>query len=173
MARRTAQDSFEQSNRLLREAVTREKIHVGERLRDKFLRFFVKGRLTGDSRGFDRYFRSGFFFVVDWQFGGRSLRDLRAQVFLGKIFCLSRRQLSHFTENAVEFALCRIAVRIAVDKLLKDLFCALPLVTGDQGVSQVRQRIRQTEGIAGAAIKFHQPFQRLQGTRHACCKFVE
>ena len=37
----------------------------------------------------------------------------------------------------------------------------------------MRQRIGQTEGIAGAAVQFHEPFQRLDTARHAGRKLVE
>ena len=46
VARRAAQNRFEQADRLLRQAVAREEIDVGERLRDKFLSFIVERRLN-------------------------------------------------------------------------------------------------------------------------------
>ena len=105
------------------------------------MRFFVKCGLAGCSGGLDWNFGS-WFFVVDGQLGSGRLRNFRPQVFLGKILCFAGRQLPHFAKHAIKFALCGIALRITVDKLLKDLLRSLPLVTGHQRVSQVGQRVR-------------------------------
>ena len=63
VARCAAQDGFEQSNGFLREAVAGEQVHVGERLRDKFLCFFVESGLIRNDGRLGLRFRSGFWCI--------------------------------------------------------------------------------------------------------------
>src|SRR5882762_684737 len=172
VARCAAQDGLEQPNGFLREAVAGEEVHVGERLRNESLRLIVKRRFAGCDRGLDWYFGSGFF-LLDRQLGSGRLRNLCPQLLHGKFLRRSGRQESHFAEHAIELPLCRIALRFAVEELFEGLLCSFPVVIGNQGISQVRQRVGQAEGIAGAPVQFHEPFQRLDTARHGGRKFVQ
>ncbi len=174
VARCAAQDGLEQPNGFLSEAVAGEEVHVGERLGDEFLRLVVKRRLAGLDCRFGWYFGSGFLVLdINRQLGSGRFRNIHQQVLLGKLLRYSGCGESHFTEHAVEFALCRIAIRFALEELFEGLLRPLPLVIGSQGVTQMRQRISQTERIAGAAVQFHEPFQRLDTAGHSCCKLAE
>ncbi len=136
------------------------------------MRFVVERRLVGHDRRFDWRFRSRFF-LLDRKLGSRWLRNICLQIFLGKLLAFSRRQESHLAEHAIESAPGGIALRFALEELFESLLCLLPLVSSSQGISQTRQRVGQAEGIAGAAVQFHEPFQRFDALRHAGIKLVE
>src|SRR6266700_1405642 len=172
VARRAAQNGLKQTNGFLRESVAGEQVDVGERLRDELLCLFVERRLGGRDWKLGCYFGSEFF-LIDGQLGSRGLENLCLQVFLGKLLRFTRRQEPHFAEHAIEFALCRIALRIAIEKLFESLLCSVPLMSGNQGIPQMRQRVGQTEGIACASVKFHEPFQRPDAARHACRQLIK
>ena len=130
---------------------------------------FVKHWLARRHCRLGFHFRSGFSFRAHP--GSRWLGKFGLQKLLG--YHLTRRQQPHLSEHAVELALCRIAVRLAVEKLFESLLGSFPLLPGNQGITQIRQRIGQTERIAGAAVQFHEPFERLDSARHAGRQLAE
>src|SRR5437879_620263 len=156
MTRCAAQDGFKQANGFLREAVAGKQVDVSERLRNESLWPVVKQRLARHSCQASLHFRRGFSLRAHpWS---RWLRKFGLQKLLG--YPRARRQEPHLSEHAVKLALCRIAVRLAVEKLFESLLGSFPLLLGNQGITQIRQRIGQPERIAGAAVQFHEPFER-------------
>ncbi len=58
----------------------------------------------------------------------------------------------------------RIALRCSLHQLFVDLLGALQLSGGRERITQMDESIRQTERVAGTAIRVGQPLQRLQPT---------
>ncbi len=73
----------------------------------------------------------------------------------------------------IELALGGVAFGIAIHELFKCFLCALVLLIGNQGIAEVRERIGDMEGVTGASVEFHEPFERLDSSRHAGRKLVE
>src|SRR5258708_39097871 len=140
VAWRAAQDSLEQADGFLSEAVAGEEVHIGKRLGNEFLRLFVKHRLFANHRRLAGNFRSRFF-LLDRELGSRRLGNIRLQVFLRKLLAFSWRQEAHLAEHAIESALGGIALGFLLDELFERLLCFLPWVSGSEGISQTCQRV--------------------------------
>jgi hypothetical protein len=179
MARRAAQNGFEKADGFLGQAVAGKEIDVREGLGDEFLGFFVKRGLGGGSghnhwcargNGRGRGRRH-----VGTQLRSRSLGEIRHESFFGRSW--SGRgwfgcEQTHFAEDGIEFAFGGIAVRLAVDELFKDGFCAIELIGCEERIPQMSEGVRKAERVAGPAVEVDKPLEGLDAVGHAGGKFV-
>src|SRR5207244_4052542 len=163
MTRCAAQDGFKQANGFLREAVAGKQVDVSERLRNESLCPFVKHRLARHSCQPGLHFRSGF--SLRAHPGSRWLRKFGLQKLLG--YHRARRQEPHLSEHAVKLALCRIAVRLAVEKLFKILLVcfkyALRESRGLVPIGILEIKIEQEFGLLAAFFEIGGLFKKLRG----------
>src|ERR1700674_125111 len=171
-----AQNRFEETDRLLRKPVTGEEIDVGERLGDEFLCFLVERWLRCGSFGLRVHLGGG---LLDGRpnFGGFRLRQFRRKRYFGNrrelLWFRFRRKKSELAQNAIEFALGGIALRLAVDELFENFFGALQLACGGKSITQLRESVGKAERIARAAVSIHEPLMGLDAAGHARGQFVQ